>query len=118
MDRLEKLLGHLSPPGQADELMTAAMNRSECIGEMENRQVDESNATRFSRVTLKIAFTDRSQADERYGGSGDVAILEGELLLPKTPSKTVFVFMHPYVPVRSCCAIMHAKHMYSLTHHE
>jgi hypothetical protein len=63
---------------------------------MENRQVDDAKGAKsYERVTIKIAFPDTSSADERYGGSGDVAILEGELLLPKTKSKSVFVFMHP-----------------------
>jgi pimeloyl-ACP methyl ester carboxylesterase len=98
----------------------AGLGANECIGEMENRQVDEeversasragSNAGpaagragashpvlrhKFVRNTIKIVFADPSAADERYGGSGDMSILEGELLLPPTASKTVFVFMHP-----------------------
>ena len=66
-----------------------------CIGEMENRSRDESGIGKFQRVTLKMAFVDNTQADERYGGSGDMAVLEGELLLPPITSDTVIVFMHP-----------------------
>lgn len=76
-----------------------------CIGEMENRQVDQEAEGRrqqtktkkgkFVRHTIKIVFPDSSAADERYGGSGDFAIIEGELILPNTESKTVIIFMHP-----------------------
>eukprot|EP01065_Artemidia_motanka_P006596 TRINITY_DN13232_c0_g1_i1.p2 TRINITY_DN13232_c0_g1~~TRINITY_DN13232_c0_g1_i1.p2 ORF type:complete len:449 (+),score=101.92 TRINITY_DN13232_c0_g1_i1:67-1413(+) len=95
--RAEVLLGHFS-----GEHGTAA---AQCIGEMANRQVDpQENAAvgsvpkklgQFVRIPLKIVFTDASMSDERYGGGGDVAILEGELLRPPTKSKTVLVFMHP-----------------------
>ena len=94
MERIQKIAGHLNLVVKSE----ASLEASECIGEMENRQVDDAKtSSSFKRVALKIAFPDTSQADERYGGSGDIAILEGELLLPKTKSKTVFVFMHPYV---------------------
>eukprot|EP00516_Mucochytrium_quahogii_P012908 CAMPEP_0203792648 /NCGR_PEP_ID=MMETSP0100_2-20121128/5383_1 /ASSEMBLY_ACC=CAM_ASM_000210 /TAXON_ID=96639 /ORGANISM=" , Strain NY0313808BC1" /LENGTH=421 /DNA_ID=CAMNT_0050696253 /DNA_START=819 /DNA_END=2084 /DNA_ORIENTATION=+ len=85
---------------------------------MENREVDEqvendaSNVNRdessprraskhpvlkhrFVRHTLKIVFADSTAGDERYGGNGNVAILEGELILPSTTSSTVLIFMHP-----------------------
>jgi len=81
---------------------------------MENRSVDEdveegaSNSKRmikksthpvlkyrFIRHTIKIVFADKSASDERYGGSGDMSILEGELLKPNTLSDTVIIFMHP-----------------------
>jgi hypothetical protein len=47
------------------------------------------------RETIKIVFKDASAADERYAGTGDVVVLEGELLRPPTESSTVLVFMHP-----------------------
>lgn len=81
MHRVNALSSHLQP--------------SPCIGEMENRAKDESSASSFKRVALKMAFVDSSQADERYGGPGDMCVLEGELLLPPKPSKTFIVFMHP-----------------------
>ena len=103
MERLKRILSHLRhPENEEDDLFpfaSSSWSTSECIGEMENRQVDaedsKASSSAYTRVTLKIAFVDKSQADERYGGSGDIAILEGELLLPKNPSKTVFIFMHP-----------------------
>jgi hypothetical protein len=97
MERVQRILSHLAN-GDVHSAPAEPLSASECIGEMENRQVEDSkNAGSYQRVTLKIAFPDKSQADERYGGSGDMAILEGELLLPKTKSKTAFIFMHPYV---------------------
>ena len=100
MHRVNKISGHLqnAVEGSHETTEQQSVLRSDCIGEMENRQVEDAkSASSYQRVAIKIAFPDTSQADERYGGSGDVAILEGELLLPKTKSKTVFVFMHPYV---------------------
>ena len=92
-----------------------ALARHLCIGEMENREVDpeveggrmppakkggdaRQHPTfrfRFVRETIKIVYTDKSAADERYGGAGDKAIVEGELIRPNTVSRTVAVFMHP-----------------------
>lgn len=46
-------------------------------------------------MPVKIVFQDASAKHERYGGSGEHVILEGDLLQPKAPSKTVLVFMHP-----------------------
>lgn len=63
------------------------------IGESSNQQVPVN--AKYQRIPIKIVFQDTSAADERYGGSGDAAILEGELLKPATNSKTVIVFMHP-----------------------
>lgn len=80
---------------QRVKVLAGHLQVNNCIGEMENRSKDESAPTSFKRVALKMAFMDTSQADERYGGSGDIAILEGELLLPPTKSKTFIVFMHP-----------------------
>lgn len=68
---------------------------------MENRQVDDGKKHpvlkhKTERIPIKIAFTDTSAADERYGGSGDVAILEGELIKPVgVISKSCVIFMHP-----------------------
>jgi len=78
--RLHALQNHLAP--------------HPCIGESANLQVD-TRAPKFRREAIKIAFSDPSVADERYGGSGDVVVVEGELLLPPTKSDTVIVFMHP-----------------------
>lgn len=85
-----------------------------CIGEQQNLVVDKEveggksakqrNKTdskhktfryRFVRETIKIVFADPSAADERYGGAGDMAIIEGELIRPSTESSTVIIFMHP-----------------------
>merc|ERR1719174_935351 len=84
-----------------------------CIGEQQNLVVDKEQENgkrsspsaakskhktfryRFVRETIKIVFSDPSAADERYGGSGDMAIIEGELIRPNTVSNTVVVFMHP-----------------------
>jgi len=75
-----------------------------CIGEMENRQVEEGGgapatagvfAHRFERRAVKLAFQDASSADERYGGAGDTVVLEGELLLPPTRRTVALIFMHP-----------------------
>ena len=88
-----------------------------CSGEMENRIVDEDYEHdrqrskvkaedtkakhpvfkfKYDRIPIKLAFPDTSAADERYGGSGDVVILEGELIRPRgVVSKTVTIFMHP-----------------------
>jgi len=94
----------------------ATIVREDCIGEMENRVVDDdmetpqsedqnsrSNKThshpvfkyRYTRTPIKIVFTDTSAADERYGGSGDKAIIEGELIKADTNTKSVIIFMHP-----------------------
>ncbi|GBG25008.1 Hypothetical Protein FCC1311_012252 [Hondaea fermentalgiana] len=63
---------------------------------MENRQVENETKVTYVRKPIKIVFEDKTAADERYGGNGDVAILEGELLEPQNvASKSVFVFMHP-----------------------
>ena len=93
MQRLNKLIGHITAE-TSDEGQNKLVS-SWCIGENENRQTDESSSKTFTRVTIKIAFPDNSMADERYGGIGTIAFLEGELLKPKTQSKTVFIFMHP-----------------------
>jgi len=85
------------------DVLKKHLQASPCIGEMENRVVEGDDNEdiggvlqfRFERRPIKIVFADPSAADERYGGSGDVAILEGELLHPGTQSSTVFVFMHP-----------------------
>jgi pimeloyl-ACP methyl ester carboxylesterase len=69
------------------------INSSPCIGESSNLVVEKNQ--KYQRVALKIVFPDASTKDERYGGSGDLAVIEGELLLPPTKSKTVIVFMHP-----------------------
>ena len=107
MNRICKLSQHVSPPDQLghDGIgQDSLIGTSPCIGEMENRQVDEDMdkkkthpvlAYRFVRQTIKIAFPDSSAADERYGGSGDFCILEGELLKPTTTSSTCHIFMHP-----------------------
>jgi hypothetical protein len=87
--RLSRLVGHIRP--------------SDVIGESANLEdpnlelasADSLFVHRFTRVPIKIGFVDASQADERYGGSGDMVALEGELLKPPTDSRTVLVFMHP-----------------------
>lgn len=119
MNRVRVLTGHLRVPSPN------LPGRNDCIGEMENRQVDtelEAHASssppsssptaklakkngkkpthsilkyKFLRKTIKIVYPDKTAADDRYGGSGDVSIIEGELLLPGTKSSTVHVFMHP-----------------------
>lgn len=91
----------------------AVISQQLCIGEQQNlvvdkeleddRKVPATGGTskhktfryRFVRETIKIVFSDPSAADERYGGSGDMAIIEGELIRPNTISNTVVVFMHP-----------------------
>lgn len=102
MERIQNLIGHFHDTNQ-DEDQTL-LNPKECIGEMENRELDEhppqtsqssSSKSSYERIPIKVAFDDKSAADERYGGTGDMAILEGDILIPKTKSKTVFVFMHP-----------------------
>mmetsp|Transcript_9259 Transcript_9259/g.16326 ORF Transcript_9259/g.16326 Transcript_9259/m.16326 type:complete len:428 (-) Transcript_9259:160-1443(-) len=82
------------------ERIVQHLHLQQCIGEMENRQVDEQAEHKmryYTRKPIKIVFTDKTAADERYGGSGDVAILEGELLEPQHAprSTSVFIFMHP-----------------------
>jgi hypothetical protein len=80
--RLAALTSHLS------------LTPNPCIGESSNVSVDDRPA-KFTRVALKIAFRDPTIGDERYGGASDIVVVEGELLLPPTQSKTVIVFMHP-----------------------
>jgi hypothetical protein len=95
-DRLRVLRGHLRwAPAEED---AAALAGNDCIGEMENRQVDEDlerhassggNAVkkkgsglfpyRFARQAIKIVFPDTSAADERYGGSGRLSWLLQEM---------------------------------------
>lgn len=59
---------------------------------------------RFDRIPIKIGFKDPTMADERYAGSGDTVIIEGELIRPKEiNSKTVVLFMHPSgIQVHNC----------------
>lgn len=78
------------------------LSQQPCIGEQQNLVVDSGRKKKhktfrysFVRETIKIVFADPSAADERYGGAGDMAIIEGELIKPKTESSTVVVFMHP-----------------------
>jgi len=67
-----------------------------CIGERDAAdQQSSQRSTKFEREVLKIVFFDASIADEKYGGSGDVVVLEGELLKPPNDSKTILIFMHP-----------------------
>lgn len=107
--RIATLSRHIAEPGSPHTL--------HCIGEQQNLVVSEHEGGqrgkpaggtpppaggkkttfrfRFVRETIKIVFIDPSAADERYGGSGDHAIIEGELIRPTTKSSTVIVFMHP-----------------------
>ena len=68
-----------------------------CIGEKDAVDSQSSQRTgKYVRETVKIVFFDSSIADEKYGGTGDVVVLEGELMKPPTSnSKTVLLFMHP-----------------------
>lgn len=96
-------------------LLSRQLAQKPCIGEQQNLVVDKEQEGGkrpassppgrkpkhktfrygFVRETIKIVFADPSAADERYGGAGDMAIIEGELIRPKTESSTVIVFMHP-----------------------
>ena len=90
--RIAAIAAHVSaPPSES----TATVTPHGCIGESSNLEVNEAVQRSFQRVALKVAFPDATQKDERYGGSGDVVVIEGELLKPATPSKTVLVFFHP-----------------------
>lgn len=90
------------------QVLSQQLSHQACIGEQQNLVVDkavEGGSGRkskhktfrfgFVRETIKIVFADPSAADERYGGAGNMAIIEGELIKPKTESSTVVVFMHP-----------------------
>jgi len=50
---------------------------------------------KYTRESLKLILMDESIADEKYGGTGDIIVLEGDLLRPPNESKTVLLFMHP-----------------------
>eukprot|EP00929_Paragymnodinium_shiwhaense_P053860 TRINITY_DN27001_c0_g1_i3.p1 TRINITY_DN27001_c0_g1~~TRINITY_DN27001_c0_g1_i3.p1 ORF type:complete len:402 (+),score=49.43 TRINITY_DN27001_c0_g1_i3:72-1277(+) len=110
--RFQTLLRQIVPACEDDADAGHLVRPAATIGEMENRQKDEASSRdaarsakpkaahptlkyRFERHAIKIVFADTSAADERYGGSGDVAIIEGELLRPQTVSNTVIIFMHP-----------------------
>jgi pimeloyl-ACP methyl ester carboxylesterase len=51
----------------------------------------------FERVPAFIRFHDRPKFAETYGfaGSQGLTVLEGQILRPRTPSRTIFLFMHP-----------------------
>lgn len=127
MKRIEIIAKHLAASSSStvsdttDTLVSSlaqGLKISECIGEMENREVnadleDSRNSRkgkkagkddksehsvfkyRFVRHAIKIVFDDPSIADERYGGSGTQVVIEGELIKPDTASSSVIIFMHP-----------------------
>mmetsp|Transcript_104343 Transcript_104343/g.294913 ORF Transcript_104343/g.294913 Transcript_104343/m.294913 type:complete len:645 (-) Transcript_104343:32-1966(-) len=69
---------------------------SSCIGESGNQSSGVGRDSQsLSRVPLKIVFEDHTAKHDRYGGSGDYVVLEGELLHGRAPSETVLLFMHP-----------------------
>mmetsp|Transcript_19255 Transcript_19255/g.34261 ORF Transcript_19255/g.34261 Transcript_19255/m.34261 type:complete len:459 (+) Transcript_19255:165-1541(+) len=101
--RARLLSRHLKAPTSSS---FRSIEQRGCIGEMENRQVDSEVEAgkaaahpvfhfKFKREPIKIVFPDPSAADERYGGSNTLSILEGELLHPNSLSEVVFIFMHP-----------------------
>jgi pimeloyl-ACP methyl ester carboxylesterase len=51
----------------------------------------------WDRIPLIVTFPDRSGFAETYGFSGTTGNvnLEGQLFLPRSPSNTLFIFMHP-----------------------
>ena len=71
----------------------------DAIGEKDAVDTDISKGRsngKYIRKVIKIAFQDHSIADERYGGTGDTVVLEGELLRPpEGSSDTALIFMHP-----------------------
>jgi len=89
--RVARVARHVAGARRADAQLAA----TPCIGESSNQVVDEREARKFERIPLKLVFPDKSAKDERYAGSGDTVVVEGELLRPATASKTVVVFMHP-----------------------
>lgn len=74
---------------------------SPCIGEDARREVDSARVN-YTREPIKIAYQDGSAADDRYGGAGNIVVLEGELLRPGSKAApassvgaTVLILMHP-----------------------
>ena len=59
--------------------------------------VDAAQPVAWDRVPIILSFAEQVQMAETYGFSGSQGqtILEGQRLLPKRPSDTVYVFMHP-----------------------
>ena len=51
----------------------------------------------WDRIPVVISFAEAKQMVETYGfaGSQGQTVLEGQRLVPREPSDTVFVFMHP-----------------------
>lgn len=95
MDRIHRLANHLTETTfPLESEISGALQSNACIGESSNQEAPDASA-KYDRVPIKIVFVDTSAADERYGGSGDMAILEAELLRPSIPSKTCIIFMHP-----------------------
>src|SRR5882672_3742109 len=56
-----------------------------------------SDEEQFSRIPLILRFREQLAFTETYGFSGSqgFTVLEGQLLRPKNPSRTVYIFMHP-----------------------
>ncbi|MFN7175623.1 MAG: alpha/beta hydrolase [Thermaurantiacus sp.] len=51
--------------------------------------------TRFERQPLHLVFREEVTVRDTYGGIAGLVALQGHLLKPPTPSKTLLVFMHP-----------------------
>ena len=51
----------------------------------------------WDRIPVVISFAEAKQMVETYGfaGSQGRTVLEGQRLVPRHPSDTVYVFMHP-----------------------
>lgn len=51
--------------------------------------------TRFERVPLHLVFREEVTVRDTYGGIEGLVALQGHLLKPETPAKTLLLFMHP-----------------------
>ena len=58
---------------------------------------DAAQPRAWDRVPIILSFAEQLQMAETYGFSGSQGqtILEGQRLLPRRPSDTVYIFMHP-----------------------
>src|SRR4051812_12679437 len=59
--------------------------------------MDEAGKHAWTRVALVFSYREIQPFREVYGfaGSAEFVNLEGQLLRPDVPSKTLYIFMHP-----------------------
>jgi hypothetical protein len=74
MRRVRSLARHIAP--------------LDAIGERDAVSTDDAMRRKrpsYIREAIKIAFFDSSMADEKYGGTGDIVLLEGEPFAAAAP---------------------------------